>query len=122
MVYDSINNFLINHIEEITFAVVTLIYVFFYQKLILLLEKIFRAATQAAFEERPNVIKAVRIVDSFLIFIFTIFFVIPLVKLLLEKYLEPKLHTSYLFFIVLGVIGISYVYYILVYSRHLHNN
>ena len=122
MIYDSINNFLINHVGEITLAVVTLIYIFFYQKLILLLEKIVRAVSNATFENKPGVVNALRIVDSFVIFLFTIFFLIPIAKILLEKYLEPKLNTPYLFFIVLGVIGVSYIYYILVYSKHLHNN
>ena len=122
MIYDSINNFLINHVGEITLAVVTLIYIFFYQKLILLLEKIVRAVSNATFENKPGVVNALRIVDSFVIFLFTIFFLIPIAKILLEKYLEPKLNTPYLFFIVLGVIGLSYIYYILVYSKHLHNN
>ena len=122
MVYGAINQLLINHIPEITFPIVTFIYVFFYHRLIIFLEKIVRGGTQAAFENRPGIVRIFRMGDSFVIFIVSIFFIIPLLKKILEKYLEPKLETPYLFFIVLGIMGVAYLYYILIYTKHLHDN
>ena len=119
--YNTINNFLIKHISEITFAFVSLIYIFFWRYFFLLVERAAEGATSALFSNHPNWKSVLKFADSFMVFILTALLLIPLIKILLEKYLEPRLSTPYLTWIVLGAVIISYIYYMLVYSKHLHD-
>jgi len=118
--YATINNFLIKYIPEISFVIVTLIYLFFYRYIFLLLEKIARGISNALFENKPNILALTKYVDSFFVFIITFILLIPLGKVILEKLLEPHLKTQYLTWIVLGIFAGSYLYYLFFYSKHLH--
>jgi len=119
--YNTINNFLIKHISEITFAFVSLIYIFFWRYLFLLLEKIFRSFSQYFFNNRPILGKVLQAVDSFFVFIISALLLIPFMKIMLEKYLEPQLKTPNLTWIVLAALIASYLYYMLFYSKHIHD-
>ena len=55
----------------------------------------------------PNWKSVLKFADSFMVFILTALLLIPLIKILLEKYLEPRLSTPYLTWIVLGAVIIS---------------
>ena len=120
--YATINNYLITHIPEISFIIVTLIYLFFYRYMFLLLEKLVRGISNALFENKPRTLSLIRYADSFIVFIITFILLIPLGKVILEKVLEPYLKTQYLTWIVLTVFIGSYIYYMLIYSKHLHDS
>ncbi len=120
--YTTINNFLIKYIPEISFVIVTLIYLFFYKDIFLLLEKIARGISNALFENKPNILALTKYIDSFFVFIITFIILIPLGKIILEKLLEPYLKTQYLAWIVLAIFAASYLYYLFFYSKHLHGD
>lgn len=120
--YTTINNFLIKYIPEISFVIVTLIYLFFYKYIFLLLEKIARGISNALFENKPNILALTKYIDSFFVFIITFIILIPLGKIILEKLLEPYLKTQYLAWIVLAIFAASYLYYLFFYSKHLHGD
>lgn len=119
--YDIINDFFIRHIEEIAFIFVSLIYIFFYRYLFVLSERIFKGLTFSLFENKPSIMTIIGFVDSFFVFIITLILIIPLFKKVLHSYIEPILDTYYLTFIVLIFFTASYIYYILVYRRHIIN-
>ena len=118
--YTAINNYLIKHIPEISFVLVTLLYLFFYRYVFLLLEKITRGISNALFENSPKILSMTKYLDSFLVFLITFLLLIPLGKVVLEKVLEPYLKTPYLTWILLAVFAGSYLYYVFFYSKHLH--
>src|SRR3989344_2136010 len=120
--YTTINNFLIQHISEVAFILVTLIYIFTHRYFFLFLEKVIRGMTNAIFENKQWVTNMLHFIDSFFVFIITFLILVPLGKILLEKYLEPQLSTQYLTWIMLGVLAASYLYYTLFYSKHLHGD
>lgn len=116
--YDPINGFLLNHIPEIAFVLLSLIYIFFWKYVFLFFERIFRGISYSFFENRPTLMNILGYVDSFFVFMITVIFAVPLMKNLLEEYIEPLLNTKYLFIVVLVFFILAYVYYYLVYSRH----
>ena len=118
-IYEIVNNFFINHIEEIAFVFVSLIYIFFYKYLLIFSERIFRGLTFSIFENSPTIMNIIGFVDSFIVFVITLIFIIPLFKSGLHLYLEPLLDTYYLTYIVAIFFVSSYVYYVLVYRKHL---
>ena len=120
--YTTINNFLIKYISEVTFILVTLIYIFTHRYVFLFLEKIIRGMTNAIFENKDWVAGLLKYIDSFFVFILSFLIIIPFGKILLEKYLEPYLKNEYLTWIFLGTLAFSYLYYTLFYSKHLHGD
>src|SRR3989344_9080491 len=118
-IYDIVNDFFINHIEEIGFIIVSLIYIFFYKYLIVFSERVFRGLTFSVFENSPTIMNIIGFVDSFIVFVLTLIFIIPLFKKALHLYLEPLLDTYYLTYIVAIFFVSSYMYYVLVYRKHL---
>ena len=117
-IYDPVNGFLLNHIPEIAFVLLSLIYIFFWKYVFLFFERIFRGISYSFFENRPTLMNILGYVDSFFIFMVTVIFAIPLMKKLLEGHIEPLLDTKYLLIVVLVLFALSYLYYYLVYSRH----
>ena len=120
--YQTINNFLIQHLSEVTFILVTLIYIFTHRYVFLLLEKAMHGMTNAVFENRQWVTGILKYIDSFFVFILAFLIIIPFGKIFLEKYLEPQLKNEYLTWIFLGALAFSYLYYTLFYSKHLHGD
>src|SRR3989344_8937881 len=94
--YGIVNDFFISHIAEIAFIFVSLTYIFFYKYLFILSERVFRGLTFSIFENKPGIMKMIGFVDSFIIFIITLIFIIPLFKKVLHAYIEPALDTYYL--------------------------
>src|SRR3989344_4592862 len=118
-IYGITNDFFINHIPEIAFVFVSLIYIFFYKYLFIFSERIFRGLTFSIFENSPTVMQIIGLVDSFIVFIITLIFILPLVKKVLHLYLEPLLNTYYLTYIVAVFFALSYLYYVMIYRKHL---
>lgn len=118
-IYSIINDFFIRHIAEIAFVFVSLIYIFFYKYLFIISERIFRGLTISIFENSPMIMQILGFIDSFIIFVLTLIFIIPLFKKVLNSYLEPLLNTYYLTVIVAVFFVLSYLYYILIYRKHL---
>lgn len=116
--YNPVNAFLLKHIPEIAFVLLSLIYIFFWKYVFLFFERIFRGISYSFFENRPTLMNILGYVDSFFIFMVTVIFAIPLMKKLLEGHIEPLLDTKYLLIVVLVLFALSYLYYYLVYSRH----
>jgi len=71
------------------------------------------------FENKPTIMEVIGFVDSFVIFVLTLVLVIPLFKKILNSYIEPLLNTQYLTIIVIVFFSLSYLYYILVYRKHI---
>src|SRR3989338_2139209 len=105
--YQTINNFLIQHLSEVTFILVTLIYIFTHRNVFLLLEKAMHGMTNAVFENRQWVTGILKYIDSFFVFILAFLIIIPFGKIFLEKYLEPQLKNEYLTWIFLGALAFS---------------
>ena len=118
VIYDSINGFLLNRVEDIGFIIISLIYIFFWKYIFLFLEKIFRGLTFSFFENKQALLGLIKTIDSFVIFILSVIFVIPLIRIILQKYITPLLNTKYLTIIVLVFFILAYLYFYLVYSRH----
>jgi len=116
-IYHPINGFLLKHVETIGFILISLIYIFFWKYIFLFLEKIFRGLTFSFFENKPFLMGLVKAIDSFLIFVLSVVLVIPLMKVVLQKYITPSLNTKYLLIIVFIFFTLSYLYFYLVYSR-----
>ena len=93
--YESLNNFFINHIEELGFIFISLVYIFFYRYIFIIAERIFRGVTFSLFENKPTIMEVIGFVDSFVIFVLTLVLVIPLFKKILNSYIEPLLNTKY---------------------------
>ena len=117
--YESLNNFFVNNIEELGFIFISLIYIFFYRYIFIIAERIFRGVTFSLFENKPTIMEVIGFVDSFVIFVLTLVLVIPLFKKILNSYIEPLLNTQYLTVIVIVFFSLSYLYYILVYRKHI---
>lgn len=118
LIYHPINGFLLKHIEEVIFVFISLIYIFFWKYVFILLEKLFRGLTYSFLENRNILIGLIRTTDSFLIFVLSVLFVIPLMKIGLQKYITPLIATKYLLVIATVFFVASYLYYYFVYSRH----
>lgn len=118
LIYHPINGFLLKHIEEVVFVFISLIYIFFWKYVFILLEKLFRGLTYSFLENKNIFIVLIRTIDSFLIFVLSVLFVIPLMKIGLQKYITPLIATKYLLVIVTVFFIASYLYYYFVYSRH----
>ena len=117
--YESLNGYFIDHIPELSFIFASLIYVFFYKYIFIVAERIFRGVTFSLFENRPTIMQVISFIDSFIIFVLTLVLIIPLFKKVLEKFIEPLLDNNYLTVIVLVLFILSYLYYILVYRKHI---
>ncbi len=118
VIYDSINGFLLNRVEDIGFIIISLIYIFFWKYIFLFLERIFRGLTFSFFENKSALLGIIKTIDSFVIFVLSVIFVIPLIRIILQKYITPLLNTKYLTIIVLVFFILAYLYFYLVYSRH----
>ncbi len=117
--YSAVNDFFIRHIEEIGFIFVSLVYIFFYRYVFLVSERIFRGITFSLFENRPTMMQVISFVDSFVVFVLTLVLIIPLLKGILHRYIEPLLNNNYLTIFVLVFFILSYLYYILIYRKHI---
>jgi len=120
--YGAVNDFFIRHIAEIGFIIISLVYIFFYKYIFIISERIFRGITFSLFENRPIVLRTIGFVDSFIIFILTLIFIIPLIKKILHDFIEPALSNDYLTLMVVVFFVLSYLYYLLVYRKHLREN
>ena len=118
LIYHPINGFLLKHVDEVVFVFISLIYIFFWKYVFILSEKLFRGFTYSFFENKNILIGLIRTIDSFIIFVLSVLFVIPLMKIGLQKYITPLLNTRYLLVIATVFFIISYIYYYFVYSRH----
>ncbi|MBI4159468.1 hypothetical protein HY500_04415 [Candidatus Woesearchaeota archaeon] len=119
LLYIPVNDFLIRHIPELAFILISLMYIFFWRYVFLFLERAFRGLSFSFFENTPTIMKILGFVDSFIIFLVTVVLVIPLIKSMANKYIEPLLDNNYLTIIVIIFFISSYLYYSFVYSRHL---
>lgn len=117
-IYNPINGFLLNHIENIGFILISLVYIFFWKYIFLFLERIFRGLTFSFFEDKPFFMGLIKAIDSFIIFVLSVVLVIPLIRIVLQKYITPLLDTKYLLIVVLVFFTLFYLYFYLVYSRH----
>src|SRR3989338_2605891 len=86
--YGAVNDFFIRHIAEIGFIIISLVYIFFYRYIFIISERIFRGITFSLFENRPIVLRTIGFVDSFIIFILTLIFIIPLIKKILHDFIK----------------------------------
>lgn len=121
LIYNPANEYLLKHISEIGFVFVSLVYIFFWKYVFIFMERVFRGFTFSLFENTPAIMSLLGTIDSFVIFVLTVLLVIPLIKVGLQKYINPLLNTEYLFVIVVVFFIISYLYYYFVYSRHYLN-
>ena len=119
--YFIVNSFLIKHIPEIVFSLVALIIILLEPYLIYLERAISSLFGGTKTRQHQSFIEMIRL-DSFIVFLFLVILILPLVKIYLISYLESVLASeNLLFYLVIIFFGL-YIYYVLVYRRQHSRN
>ncbi len=114
--YFIVNNFLIGHIPEIVFSLIALVIILVEPYLIYLERAISSLFGGTKIRQQQSLIEMIRL-DSFIVFLFLVILILPLVKLYLISYLELVLVSENLLFYLIVIFFGLYIYYVLVYRR-----
>jgi len=119
--YFIINTFLIKNIPEVVFSIVALMIILVEPYLIYLERAISSLFGGVKTRQHQSFIEMIRL-DSFIVFLFLVILILPLVKIYLISYLESVLASeNLLFYLVIIFFGL-YIYYVLVYRRQHSRN
>ena len=119
--YFIINTFLIKNIPEVVFSIVALMIILVEPYLIYLERAISSLFGGVKTRQHQSFIEVIRL-DSFIVFLFWVILILPLVKIYLISYLESVLASeNLLFYLVIIFFGL-YIYYVLVYRRQHSRN